>query len=195
MRRSLMTCLVCASVLLSGCAATGEPKSAGRTAAVSAPSRLWPGRTAPPQPTEPPAAVDTPKPLRALPRVWSGDMRRVPALDVARAVDEGCRAAGRAPCPMETPQYRDLTGDGKDELLLGVASGKTSLSLRAFTVRDGVVTQIMDAGVTPSSVELSGRDVLVREPASYAGYDLRRVYTWDAHLQVMNERVTEYVRR
>ncbi|MGW7557857.1 hypothetical protein ACWGJZ_42360, partial [Streptomyces rimosus] len=66
---------------------------------------------------------------------------------------------------------------------------------RAFTVRDGVVTQIMDAGVTPSSVELSGRDVLVREPADYAGYDLRRVYTWDAHLQVMNERVTEYVRR
>ncbi|WP_234440802.1 hypothetical protein [Streptomyces rimosus] len=125
----------------------------------------------------------------------SGDMRRIPARDVARATVGKCRAAGPETCSVETPKYWDLTGDGKDELLIGVASGKTFLFLSAFTVKDGTVAQIMDAGVTPSSVELSGGDVLVREPADYAGYDLRRIYTWDPHLQVMNERVTEYVRR
>ncbi|MFD7665423.1 hypothetical protein [Streptomyces sp. NPDC059788] len=201
--------LASACTLLSGCGGGGEPKSAGRTPGASAPALLWPGRTPAPQQTYEPNSAERPSPLRAAPRAPSGDIHQVPALAVAKAkvdamtgaLDEGgtnrkikeCRTAGQKPCPVQTPQYRDMTGDGKDELLLGVESGKTFLFLWAFTVRDGVVTQIMDAGVTPLSVELSGREVIIREPAGMRGYDLRRVYSWDAHMQAMNERLTEYV--
>ncbi|WP_242440809.1 hypothetical protein [Streptomyces sp. CB02923] len=205
---ALALAATCACTLLSGCNGVGEPKSAGRTAGASAPALLWPGRTPAPEQTYEPNSAERPAPLRGAPRVPSGDMRRVSPLAVAKAkVDamtgaldgdgtnrkiKECRTAGRKPCPVQTPQYRDLNGDGKDELLLGIESGKTFLFLWGFTVKDGVVTQIMDAGVTPLSVELSGHDVIVREPAGSGGYSLRRVYSWDEHLQAMNERVIEY---
>ncbi|MFH8346040.1 hypothetical protein [Streptomyces sp. NPDC018045] len=200
--------LAATCTLLSGCDGTGEPRSAGRTPGASAPALLWPGRTPAPEQSYEPNSAERPSPLRGAPRVPSGDLHRVSALAVAKAkvaamtgaLDEDgtnqkikeCRTAGRKPCPVQTPQYRDLNGDGKDELLLGVDAGNTFLFLWGFTVRDGVVTQIMDAGVTPLSVELSGREVIVREPAGTGGYSLRRVYSWDEHLQAMNERVIEY---
>ncbi|WP_033037665.1 hypothetical protein [Streptomyces monomycini] len=200
--------LAASCALLSGCDGTGEPKSAGRTAGASAPALLWPGRTPAPEQTYEPNSAERPEPLRGAPRVPSGDIHKVSALAVAQAkvasmtgaLDEdgtnrkigACRAAGQKPCPVLKPQYRDLNGDGKDELLLGIESGKTFLFLWGFMVKDGVVTQIMDAGVTPLSVQLSGHDVIIREPAGPGGYSLRRVYSWDNHLQAMNERVIEY---
>ncbi|MFF3273050.1 hypothetical protein ACFYWU_19310 [Streptomyces chrestomyceticus] len=200
--------LAATCALVSGCDGTGEPKSAGRTAGASAPALLWPGRTPAPEQTYEPNSAERPTPLKSAPRVPSDDLHRVSALAVAQAkvasmtgeLDEDgtnrkigeCRAAGQKGCPVLAPQYRDLNGDGKDELLLGIESGKTFLFLWGFTAKDGVVTQIMDAGVTPLSVELSGHDVIIREPAGRGGYSLRRVYSWDDHLQAMNERVIEY---
>ncbi|MGG7569999.1 hypothetical protein [Streptomyces sirii] len=140
----------------------------------------------------------------------SGDMHRVSALAVAKAQaarsttpldEEGttqkigdCTTARQEPCPVQTPEYRDMNGDGKDELLLGIASGrsKTFVHLWAFTVKDGRVTLIMDEDTRPVSVELSDHDVIVREPAD-SGYDVRRVYSWDRSEQAMQERVFEYV--
>ncbi|MEV5594957.1 hypothetical protein [Streptomyces sp. NPDC052496] len=211
MHRSLpavAAALAATCALVSGCAGTGAPKSAGRTAGASAPALLWPDRTPAPQQSYEPNSAERPEPVRGVPRVPSGDMHQVSALAVAKAkvaamtgnLDEDgtnrkikeCRVAGRKPCPVQRPEYRDLNGDGKDELLLGVESGKTFLFLWGFTAKDGVVTQIMDAGVTPLSVELAGHDVIIREPAGSGGYTLRRVYSWDKRLQAMNERVIEY---
>ncbi|KWT58553.1 hypothetical protein ADL21_28460 [Streptomyces albus subsp. albus] len=203
---ALSVAAVCA--LLSGCDGTGKPRSAGHTVAAAAPERLWPGRPLPPplgKPDDPPKPV----PLRSVPRVPSGDIRRVTALAVARAAVEDtgstvgwdattkgikeCRAIGREPCPVLAPHYRDLNGDGKEELLLGVEAEQRFLLLWAFTVKDGVITKVLDDWVRPLSVEVSGHDVTVREAAEKGGYDLRKVYSWDGRLQAMKERITEYV--
>ncbi|MFI2185869.1 hypothetical protein [Streptomyces sioyaensis] len=196
--------------LVSGCTGAGEAKSAGHMPAASAPKQLWTPRKPPPPLGEPNSDLTdgVPSPVRGLPRVPSGDIRQVSALAIAKArlatmtspLDEegtdekikNCTTAGQKPCPVQTPQYRDLNGDGKDELLLGIASGPYFLFLWAFTVKDGQVTLIMDEGERPRSVELSGHDVIVQEPAD-RGYDIRRVYSWDKREQAMSERTFEYV--
>ncbi|MFD9208113.1 hypothetical protein ACFVZM_17775 [Streptomyces sioyaensis] len=196
--------------LVSGCSGAGEPKSAGPTPAASAPKQLWTPRKPPPPLGEPNSELNdgVPSPVRGLPRVPSDDIHRVSALAVAKArlttmtapLDEegtdekikNCTALGQEPCPVKAPQYRDLNGDGRDELLLGIASGPYFLFLWAFTVSHGQVTLIMDEAERPRSVKLSGRDVIVQEPAD-RGYDIRRVYSWDKREHAMNERTFEYV--
>ncbi|WP_030678514.1 hypothetical protein [Streptomyces rimosus] len=197
--------LVGASVLLSGCAATGDPKSAGRTPAASAPEQVW-SASRPPKPLGPPNSAGRPTPLRALPRVPSGNIHEVAPLTIARAAAEPmdasddtvkkikeCRTIGQRPCAVQAPRYRDLTGDGKDDLLLAIEAGNGWVSLWAFTVKDGVITQVLANSNSARSVELSGREVILWDPVTTGGYELRRVYTWDERLQAMNERVTEYV--
>lgn len=196
--------------LVSGCTGAGEAKSAGHTPAASAPKQMWAPKTPPPPLAEPNAKLTdgVPSPVRGVPRVPSGDIHQVSALAIAKArlttmtspLDEegtdqkikNCRAIGQKSCPVQSPQYRDLNGDGKDELLLGIASGPYFLFLWAFTVKDGRVTVILDQAERPRSVKLSGRDVIVQEPADN-GYDIRRVYSWDKREQAMDERTTEYV--
>ncbi|MCF3174941.1 hypothetical protein IPZ61_16650 [Streptomyces sioyaensis] len=207
---ALALTMASALFLVSGCAGAGEPKSAGPTPAASAPKQLWTPRKPPPALPEPNAKLTdgVPSPVRGLPRVPSGDIHQVSALAVAKArlttmtspLDEegtdqkikDCKAIGQRPCPVQAPEYRDLNGDGKDELLLGVASGPYFLFLWAFTVKDGRVTVILDQAERPRWVKLSGRDVIVQEPADN-GYDIRRVYSWDKREQAMDERTTEYV--
>ncbi|MFI1304148.1 hypothetical protein [Streptomyces sioyaensis] len=200
-------------LLLSGCTeGTGEPKSAGRTAAASAPARLWPDRSPAPQPsTDEVGARERPSPLRGVPRVRSGDLRTVPLLTIVKAqVLAGSEVKGspefdpavtekiehcatdRKRCPVRAPQYRDLNGDGKDELIVGIEATNHVLALWVFTLKDGVVTRIMDADTTPLSVEVTGGDVILREPTGTPGYDLRTVYSWDKRTQSMILRVMEF---
>lgn len=200
-------------LLLSGCMeGTGEPKSAGRTAAASAPARLWPERPPAPQPSKDEVgAREKPSPLRGVPHVPSGDIRRVPLLTVVKAQvlagseDDGSPqfdaataekiehcATDRKRCPVRAPQYRDLNGDGKDELIVGIEGADHVLALWVFMLKDGVVTRIMDASATPLSVEVTGGDVILREPTGTPGYDMRTVYSWDTHSQAMILRVMEF---
>ncbi|MFH9426328.1 hypothetical protein [Streptomyces sp. NPDC017529] len=157
----------------------------------------------------------TARPLKTVPRVPSGDIHRLSPLDVIKAQiaedgsDDGgvlFRDMGRKisqcagdeigrdtkRCPLRRPLYRDLNGDEKDELLVGIEDSNF-LIVRAFTIKDEVVTQIMDAFAQPLSVELTGRDVIVREPTTTAGYDLRTVYSWDRRRQAMERRNMEFV--
>ncbi|GLW18819.1 MULTISPECIES: hypothetical protein [Streptomyces] len=201
-----------AVLLLAGCTGTGEPKSAGHTASASAPARLWPERSPAPQP--PSDEVGSPERsarLSGVPRVPSGDIRKVPLLTVVEAQlragselkgtpefdrattrkIEHC-ATDRKHCPVRTPQYRDLNNDGKDELLVGIESPDHNLALWVFMLKNGALTRIMDAGVTPLAVEVTGGDVIVREPTGTPGFDVRTVYSWDKRTQSMTLRVTEY---
>ncbi|MFH8403408.1 hypothetical protein ACH4FX_01360 [Streptomyces sp. NPDC018019] len=202
---SALAAWLAATCLLGGCAGTGEPESAGHTRPASAPERLWAG-SKPPEPLGPPNSAGKPTPLRALPRVPSGDIHAVAPLTIARAAAgpldasddtvkkiKECRSVGQRPCAVQAPRYRDLNGDGKDDMLLATETGGSWVSLWAFTVKDGVVTQILAVSNRARSVELSGRDVIVWEPVDTGGYDMRRIYSWDEHLKAMNERVTEYV--
>ncbi|WP_329141990.1 hypothetical protein OIU91_00730 [Streptomyces sp. NBC_01456] len=199
-------------LLLSGCTGTGEPKSAGHTAGASAPARLWPERSPAPQPSaDEVGSHERPARLRGVPRVPSGDIRKVPLLTIVKAqVEAGSELKGtpefdqattqkidhcatdRKHCPVRAPQYRDLNDDGKDELVVGIEGSDHNLALWVFMLKDGAVTRIMDAGATPLAVEVTGGDVIIREPTGTPGYDMRTVYSWDKRTQSMILRVMEF---
>lgn len=198
-------------VLLSSCAGSGEPQGAGHTPAASAPVRLWPERKPAPQP-ETGTGENLPAAVPGVPRVPSGDIRKANLLTVVKAqvaagsalgggpqFDSGTRrridacAAEPAHCPVRKPQYRDLTGDGKAELIVGIeAPADHSLALWVFKLDHGVVTRIMDAGATPLSVEVANGDLILREPTGTPGYDTRTVYEWDTRTRTMALRSMEF---
>ncbi|MFE1173226.1 hypothetical protein [Streptomyces sp. NPDC058773] len=196
--------------LLGGCKGTGEPLSAGHTMAASAPVRLWPDRKPAPQP-EPGTGENLPAAVPGVPRVPSGDIRKAPLLTVVRKQVRAGSALGGGPqfdaattrkidacadepahCPVRKPQYQDLTGDGKAELIVGIESSDDSLALWVFTLDHGVVTRIMDAGATPLSVEIANGDLILREPTGTPGYATRTVYAWDARTRTMALRAMEF---
>ncbi|MFE6743386.1 hypothetical protein [Streptomyces tubercidicus] len=197
--------------LLGGCTASGEPLSAGQTSPASAPVRLWPDRK-PAPPEEPGRGENLPATVPGVPKVPSGDIRKAPLLTVVKAqVAAGSSFDGapqfdgattrkidacageRARCPVLKPQYQDLTGDGKAELIVGIDdAADESLTLWVFTLRHGVVTRIMDAAATPLSVEIANGDLILREPTSTPGYATRTVYAWDPRTKTMALRSMEF---
>ncbi|TJZ54320.1 hypothetical protein FCH28_14265 [Streptomyces piniterrae] len=203
------------AALLGGCAEAGAPKSAGHAAAVTGPAELWPDSK--PAPPTPPATggEETPKPLTALPRVPSGDIRKLSAgsvllaqvdADIRRGVpvfekdeERRIRACAGKPgsrsCPVRAPEYHDLTGDGKDELIVGVESGGHLLIIYAYTVKNGVVNSILDSTSYPQSVEVADHKLVIHEPGDAPDYESRTVYAWDARHQVMTIQDVGYGRR
>ncbi|WP_234440883.1 hypothetical protein [Streptomyces rimosus] len=202
--------------LVGGCTGTGEARSAGPAPAVSAPAQLWDEPPLPPRPADGKGSTDTrPAPLHGVPDVPSGDIRRASWLNIVKAQTRAggdghtgpqfgqgtlreirrCTADRRqqAKCPVRAPRYRDLNGDGKDELIVGIAEGTDDLlAIWVFTVRDKKVTRIMDAAARPLSVEVTGQDVILREPSDSAGYEMRTVYSWDERAQAMELRAMEF---
>lgn len=201
-----------ATLLAASCAGTGQPKVAGQTPIASAPARLWPDR--PPAPPPPPdkSGQDGPSPLPGLPRVPSGKIRTLDAIDVVKAqIAEDARqetpafdkaterrirkcAAEPRRCPVRAPEYQDLTHDGKDELIVGIEGNEHTLAMWAYTIRGGVVNRILDTAGTPLSVEVSEGDVIMREPTSSSGYEMRTVHSWDDERQTMEIRTMEFDR-
>ncbi|MFE0189683.1 hypothetical protein [Streptomyces sp. NPDC058989] len=201
-----------ATLLVAGCTGTGQPKSAGQTPIASAPARLWPDR--PPAPPPPPdkSGQDGPSPLPGLPRVPSGNIRTLGAIDVVKAqIAEDARqqtpafdkaterriarcAAEPKRCPVRAPEYQDLTHDGKDELIVGIEGSEHTVAIWAYMIRGGVVNRILDTAGTPLSVEVSDGDLIMREPTSSSGYEMRTVHTWDDKQQTMEIRAMEFDR-
>ncbi|MGW7575658.1 hypothetical protein [Streptomyces sp. NPDC054765] len=196
--------------LLSSCTGSGEPLSAGHTSPASAPVRLWPERKPAPQP-ETGSGENLPAAVPGVPRVPSGDIRKANLLTVVKAQVAAGSALGGGPqfdaatarridacaaepahCPVRKPQYRDLTGDGKAELIVGIEAPGHSLALWVFRLDHGVVTRIMDAGATPLSVEVANGDLILREPTGTPGYDTRTVYAWDSRTRTMALRSMEF---
>ncbi|MEU2794366.1 hypothetical protein [Streptomyces sp. NPDC007100] len=201
-----------AAALLSGCTQTGAPKSAGQTQAASAPARLWQEPAQAPSPSQKESDAH-PTPLRGVPKVPSGDIHQASWLGVVKAqATVGVTMNNALPfdqdttqrikrctaerqhdnaCPVRAPRYRDLNGDGKDELIVGV-KGQSEVTIWAFMVKDGQVIRILDTFARPLSVEVTGRDVILREPSGSAGYEQRTVYSWNEREQSMGLRITEY---
>lgn len=205
-----------AAVLMTGCSATNDAESAGRTPMASAPAKLWPNR---PPATEPPVESDTERavPVPGIPKVTSGDIRSVDpvaviraemdaapdalsgpdALDDATAVKArtcAAGAAGHAGCPIRTPEYYDLTGDGKADAVLGVDMVDGFLALRCYTLSNGVLTRILATVTKPMSVQVAGGDLIVQEPTPSEGYEQHTVYAWDPQARVMAIQSDDYRR-
>lgn len=202
-------------LLLGGCVEASGPKSAGHAAPVTGPAELWPGSKPAPAASPATGGQEKPQPLTAVPRVPSGDIRKVSAGSVLLAqidadkrrdqpvFDEGeertirscADRPGSGSCPVRAPEYHDLTGDGKDELIVGVRSGSNLLIIYAYTLKHGVVTSILDSTSSPQSVEVADHKLVIHEPGDAPGYESRTVYAWDARHQIMTIQDVGYGRR
>ncbi|MER7724151.1 hypothetical protein [Streptomyces sp. NPDC096323] len=191
------------AALLAACGTGGELKSAGHAPDAIGPARLWP---------ELPPASAAPYdygegetahiPGIAVP---GGDVRR---LDPVAVVQAGLnarpdRASGTAAFPAETvrrinacrtapascpvlkPYYRDLTGDGRDEMVLGVQLADRQLSVRVYMPEPSGLTRIMSTSDAVISVELAGRDLIMRAPSAITGYEYRTAWSWDGRQRAM----------
>ncbi|MHC0433476.1 hypothetical protein ACX6XY_25405 [Streptomyces sp. O3] len=99
--------------------------------------------------------------------------------------DEG-RGGDTADCPVLKAYYRDMTGDGRDELIVGITFSDGSLGIRCYRVDDqGRLMRIMSTAQPVISVEVAGRDLVVHSPAHIADYEYRDVWSWDAQQKAM----------
>lgn len=194
---------VVGAVLLTGCGNGGGLRSAGPTPVAVGPARLWPelppasaapydygeGETARiPGIKVPDGDVHRLDPvavvragLRARPNRSSGTAD-LPA-DTVRKIN-ACRTAPAA-CPVLRPYFRDLTGDGRDDLVLGIRLADHQLSVRVYMPEAGGLTRILSTSDAVISVELAGRDLIMRVPSAITGYEYRTAWSWDARQRAM----------
>ncbi|MFB7281644.1 hypothetical protein ACFCZV_31610 [Streptomyces hydrogenans] len=184
--------------LLAGCGGQGGLKSDGPSETAVGPVRLWPDL---PPASDPPAdygETDTERVPGIT--VRGADVRTVDPVAVVRAevaahsgtdtggdgMDErtaravlACDTAPAA-CPVLSPYYRDLTGNGRDELIVGIRMPEQQVAVRVYLAERGGLTRVMSTVDQVISVELAGRDLIVRAAsAGIPGYEYRTVWSWD----------------
>ncbi|MEU6659568.1 hypothetical protein [Streptomyces sp. NPDC046821] len=195
-----------AAVLVGGCGDSGGLRSAGPTPTAVGPARLWP--------TLPPASAAAQDYDSGHTEVVKGitapgdDIRRVDPVAVVRAqeaaaaaspsaspgtskdkivglADCGAKGTGKSGCPVLNAYYQDLNGDGKDELVVGIRLPKGQLAVRCYMFEQHRLTQIMGTSDAIVSVEIAGRDVILRSVADLPGYEYRTAWSWDSHQRAM----------
>ncbi|MEI5526400.1 hypothetical protein WB401_10995 [Streptomyces brasiliscabiei] len=92
----------------------------------------------------------------------------------------GAGGGDRARCPVLKAYYRDLTGDGRDDLVLGfrLLPGNQT-AVRMYTFQADRLVQVLASDDAVIAVELAGRTVIIRSPAGIVGYEYRTQWTWD----------------
>lgn len=202
------------AALLAGCGTDGgRLQSAGPAPTAIGPARLWP--QLPPASAAPydygegatariPGITLPHDDVRALDpiAVVQADLKattsrssgsdELPADTVRRIT--ACRTA-RAACPVLQPYYRDLTGSGRDDMVLGVRRSDGRLSVRVYMAHAGALTRIMAVSDAVISVELAGRDVIMRVPSAITGYEYRTVWSWDDQQHAMLPTQDEILRK
>ncbi|MFF8844598.1 hypothetical protein ACF08N_18095 [Streptomyces sp. NPDC015127] len=204
---------VAAATVVTGCDDEGGLESAGATPTAIGPVRLWPEL---PPVTAPPfdfGETDTAR-VPGI-RVPGDDVRALNPVTVVAAeaaaqpdtfsgpdgpsretVDRIGRCA-REPgtCPVLTPHYRDLTGDGREELIIGIRMPEQQTAVRCYMPAKGGLTRIMATSDQLVSVELAGRDVIMRSvSAGIPGYEYRTAWSWDGRQRAMLPTRDEIVR-
>lgn len=197
--------------LLAGCGDAGGLAAAGATPTARGPVHLWPQRQGASVPPADPGGAP-PEYVKGIPPVKDQDVRAVDAVALVQAelrshpnVDVGpdgmppetaaaimaCTGGGSdgaqdAKCPVLTPYYRDLTGNGKDELIIGIEFGsgpdvpEKEMSVRVYTADpDGRLNRIMATTQSVISVEVAGQDLILRVPSGNNGYELITAWSWD----------------
>ncbi|WP_223837699.1 hypothetical protein [Streptomyces venezuelae] len=208
----VLLCLLIPVALLglAGCGnGTGGLASAGPTPTASGPVHLWPSREgASVQPADPGGAP--PEYVPGLPPVTGQDVHQVDpvalvqaelavhgdrmvgpdgmpaetaaairACEPGQAGDEGGRGGQ---CPVLKPYYRDLTGNRRDDLVIGIElpGPEQLMSVRVYTADpDGRLNRIMATTEPVISVELAGQDLILRMPSANPGYELSTAWSYD----------------
>ncbi|MFC9129714.1 hypothetical protein ACFT4A_23065 [Streptomyces sp. NPDC057099] len=204
-RRAVVVALLLAAAV--GCGDTGGLEGAGATPTAVGPARLWPEQTPASSPAFEIGEVNT-EVVKGVKVPAGDDIRGVDPVGVVRAEIAaspgdydggkapyrdtagrmtGCgKGAGHGKCPVLKPYYRDLTGDGRDDLTLGfrLLPGKTT-AVRVYTVEKHRLVQVMSWEDALSGVELAGRSLVIRSPSEVAGYEYRLQWTWDRDQRAM----------
>ncbi|WP_242438699.1 hypothetical protein [Streptomyces sp. CB00455] len=201
---------LCALLLpvLTACGDTGGLAGAGATPTASGPVHLWPGREGAVVPPADPGGAP-PQYVQGIPPVRDqnvhdvdpvalvqAELRTHPNADVGpdgmppetAAAIRDCGKEGVEPgaCPVRTPYYRDLTGNGRDELIVGIDFPDKMMSVRVYTAdADGRLNRIMATTQTVVAVELAGQDVVLRVPSGNNGYELSTAWSWDEKQRTM----------
>ncbi|CAL9558901.1 hypothetical protein [Streptomyces sp. enrichment culture] len=204
--RALLTAAgVAVLAAVTGCGDAGALRGAGATPTAVGPTRLWPELP----PASSPAfdfdeaETEVIKGVRVTDSVHDADPVAIVRAEIEGAPEEyaGARAkyhetaermadctagAGKGRCPVLRPYYRDLTGDGRDELTLGFRQLPGTLTaVRVYTVERGRLVRVMHYEDALSGVELAGQSVIVRSPSEVAGYEYRLQWTWDPDQRAM----------
>ncbi|MFH8799924.1 hypothetical protein ACH4F6_10070 [Streptomyces sp. NPDC017936] len=199
-------CVALPASVATGCGDAGGLQGAGPTPTAVGPEKLWPDLPPASSPAFDIGEVNT-KVVKGV-AVPGDDVRRVDPVAVVRTeiaaspdeyggagtyaetsrrmADCATGAGERGRCPVLRPYYRDLTGDGRDELTLGFRQLPGDLTaVRVYTVDRHRLVQVMGWEDAVSGVELAARSVIIRSPSEVAGYEYRLQWTWDPDQRAM----------
>ncbi|MGV9345813.1 hypothetical protein ACWDSD_13560 [Streptomyces spiralis] len=216
-RPALVTALV--ALLLATAAACGDAgglRGAGATPTAISPARLWPSLRPAASPAWPydEVQIETVKGVTAP----GDDIRQLDPVAVVRAEVAAhpddytaakapygetavrlsdCGKGGKqgARCPVMRPYYRDLTGDGRDDMTLGFRLYPTNqTAVRVYTFEGHRLVQVFANDDAVIGVELAGRAVIIRSPAGISGYEYRTTWAWDPEQRAMVFSRDEFLR-
>ncbi|MXM68827.1 hypothetical protein GR925_36890 [Streptomyces sp. HUCO-GS316] len=203
-RAAAFIALVAAAV--AACGDAGGLRGAGSTPTATSPDKLWPDLAPASSPAwdyddgeaelmkgiavpgddihrvDPVAVVRTE--IVQHPESYTG--AKAPYRETARRLAYCRRQVTGGRCPVLKAYYRDLTGDGHDDLTLGfrLLPGHQT-AVRVYTVQGGRLVQVMSNDDAVTGVELAGRSVIIRSPSDIAGYEYRFQWTWDPDQRLM----------
>ncbi|MGY0491802.1 hypothetical protein [Streptomyces sp. WG-D5] len=186
-----------AALLCAGCGDSGGLESAGPTPTAVGPERLWPTLPAATRAADDYGAGETAV-VKGV-EVPGGTLRRAAPVAIVRAriaaapddykdiadAVAACPDSGDDDCPVLDAYYRDLTGDGRDDLLVAVRAPRRLAYLQTYTYGGGKLTQIMDDKDAVINVHLAGRNIVVRAAADLPGYEYRTSWSYDEHQKAM----------
>ncbi|WP_377271527.1 hypothetical protein [Peterkaempfera sp. SMS 1(5)a] len=179
---------VACTLAAAGCGAPGGLHDDGRTRAIAShptPLALWPDTEASAAPAATaPVRQASPQPVPGV-TVPSGDIRAVSAAKVLerdpalerdeRAALQGCRS-----CDVRPARYRDLTGDGRPELITSLVTAGDRASLHVYSLHGDKVVPVLDLlPLSPHfTADTVGADLVVQEPTT-ASLETSSRYRWD----------------
>ncbi|MGA5818901.1 hypothetical protein ACPC54_13715 [Kitasatospora sp. NPDC094028] len=190
--------LLALAALLLGRETPGGLRDGGPVQAATPPSvarPLWPGLATAPPPV--PATATTPQaPPQPVPDLTvpghdltAVDVRALLAKDPALTADERRALDSCAGCEVRAPEFRDLTGDGRPELITAVVT-TGPIVLHVYTLAGDRVLPILQVRVQSGfSAETVDSDLWLREPTSTTTRTSSH-YRWDGtRLAPLEQRV------
>lgn len=194
---------VAALALTAGCAAPGGLRDHGAAAAVTpppVPQPLWPDLATAPPPALPTTAtgVSPQPPPQPVPDVTvpgqdlsTVDVRTLLAKDPGVSAQERRSLQECPDCEVRRPEYRDLTGDGRPELVVAVAAPAGPVVLHVYRLDGERLLPVLHVPVLKGfSATTVGTDLWLHEPTTVSARTSSH-YRWDGVRLILAEQKVE----